>query len=160
MELRPMTWGRWVELLVGAIFPTVVLGRAAALGLFFLGATVWTIVGTLLMGPSSHAPNFNVLHWGWGMLSNFWISVPGSGGIVSLWLLILFGPEQINQRRWLRLFTLLLVISGEVTSLMLLAGVGSLFKAGRSESISMMALIIAMLVGLKYLPGLIKGNKG
>jgi hypothetical protein len=146
-----MTRGRWVELIFGAILPTVLLGPTAALGMLFLASTLYTVLMSSPTGQTSQA-----FPWGWGMLKLTWTSLPGMGGIVSLWLLILFGPEQIRQRSWMRWFVIPTILCAEFVAVFFLWGKGDTIHP---SGFALVALIFAMVIGLRYLPALLRGNR-
>ena len=145
MKLRPMTWGRWMEFVFGALIPTVVWGWLAVIA---LGAVVVGFLGA---------------SYGWvakiaGLVSMGLIFVPLVGGLVALWLLTLYGVEQVNQRSALRWFSILIGIAA-----LILGGWNLVYsiESPRKDFTGVLvniSLIGPMIVGLKYLPQLIRGK--
>lgn len=80
MKLRPMRGGAVVELLFGAIVPTLF--------------SIPCLVGVLLFSSSPMAI----------LTGAFWLlfAILPVLGISSLWFLVLFGPKQLNRNRLLR----------------------------------------------------------
>ncbi|MBI3615326.1 MAG: hypothetical protein HY211_02295 [Candidatus Omnitrophica bacterium] len=156
MKLRPMTWGRWAELIFGALFPTVVLGPTAALGMFFLVSALYTVVMSILLGHQA----LQALTWAQNVFGLVWLSVPGMGGIISLWLVVLFGPEQIHRHPILRRFVISTIVLAEIAALLFLFGIGTFFNSPlanlKTTWIAVFILISSMAVGFRYLPSLLR----
>ena len=84
LKRRPLKLVRWIELILGIIPPTIFL--------------VPFLVTVILLGTSSGS---------FGQPAIL-ISLLGIGAVFSLWMLIFFGPDQINERplfRWFVLWT-------------------------------------------------------
>ena len=114
MKRLPMTWGRWAGLTFGAILPTVSITPWLLIVVMYL-----TLVLVFIFSPDPKAIFSGsllgrILVGGLTGLLLSLIIVIGIGALVSLWWLILFGPEQINQRRGLRRFAILTILPGLV----------------------------------------------
>ena len=140
MKICPMTWGRWLEILVGALPPTVYV--------------------TPLLLAAATSRRVPLL---WAL---YGLTLPLLA-IVSLWCVILFGPEQVNQRPAFRWFILVTGVAGLLEvfyfAAVILLKSKSLFAGQYGYSpffcFLLLALVGPLLVGLRYLPKLIKGTK-
>lgn len=74
MSIRELTWKRWLELVTGAVLPTVFLVPP----MIALGWAGWHFMGAVSL------PVF--------------MAIGGIGAVASLWLLILVGTERVAQR--------------------------------------------------------------
>ena len=157
MKLRPMIWVRWVELMFGAFLPTIFIVP------FFV-----TLLGISLLGISVSGFSAQVIP------ALLLVIIP-MGAVVLLWLLILCGPEQINQRPILRWLTLTMDILGFAYVLLFfvptlfiewkvvfLRPVSFSFRTivrGDDWRFLCMGVIGPVIVGLRYLPALLRGTK-
>ena len=148
-----MTWGRWVELVFGAIIPTIVWGGIAVIA---LGAAVAGFFGVSVS-------------YGWvmktvGLAALCSFLVPVVGGLVAMWFLVLYGVEQVNHRPILRWFSMLLGIVAVLFGVCMLVEsrtwfVKDLMKDSWTTVLGTISIVGPMIVGLRYLPRLIRGNK-
>lgn len=176
MKLRPMTLVRWVELIWGAFIPSILLGFLSLIPISTLTDSFpWFFDG-------------QNIRWSGPWFFRGQIAV-ADGGIIALWLLILFGPDQINQRPLLRWFAILtgvpflVMCIGEITLLIgaffgirvfdllyplvqLAPGLLLAQLMGGSFTTGMMTVILVpvvwlgpVVVGLRYLPALLRGSR-
>ncbi len=156
LEFRPLGLVRIIELLIGAVLPTV-----------FVVPFLVTVV-VLGIVYSRYA--------GLGVL----ISLIGIGAVYSMWMVILFGPEQVKRDLGLRRFVLLTGIPGLLLCCYMLWYFVMNLKSSewgfftRPISLNWRTIVRAdegrlvflglagpFLVGLRYLPALFgKGGKG
>lgn len=91
VKLRPMTWGRWVEVISGVLLPTMVFGLYLLYGLIFsLGSG--DLLGALM-------------------------ALVGLGVLLSLWLLVFLGSESISRNPIPRWFIIVILLLGFVVAL-------------------------------------------
>ena len=147
-----MTFGRWIEIFFGVVLPgifvipsLVFLMAVPLLVVFRERMEVWVTLLTILYST------------GWMFISG----AIGIGAIISLGLLILFGPTQISQRFLLRRFVIAMAFLG--LALGLVVFIVSLFEQGggivhfydRYEFF--LGLIGPIVVGSLYLWKLLRG---
>ena len=131
MKVRKLTWPRWVQLIFGAILPTICFSVMLPWG--------FALAILQLFGDRK---DVRLLVW----------SAGGLGGLISLWLLILFGAEQICRFPALRWFSIITGFLGLGTASYLLVNT-PLF------SLPALALAGPVAVGLAYLPALLGGGR-
>ena len=149
MKRQPMTWGRWLELIFGAILPAILAGFVSVFEfkLFLEGISIAGFSGAAV--PS--------------LLS----SILPVGAVIVLWLLILWGPERINRRPILRWLTLGTDIAGlAFVFIFLIPTALNEWKAGAQEpAVSTLKVILwlgvigPVFVGLRHLPRLLRGTQ-
>ena len=150
MKLRPMTWGRWVVLL-GGVLP-------ATISTFQTGLKTWVLATGFLLkalsSPSSSVFSLLVVQLGLGFMITLEIAL-----LICLWLLILFGPEQIKRHLALHKVVVVAVVLGLAEITLWLVRSNWRVYSARDLIVSAKIFIIPMAVGLWYLPRLIKGAK-
>lgn len=132
MTRRPMTWGRWLEIVCGAVLPTVLLVPWIAL----------ILIGGVIDGA--------MFHFSWRDRGLWALYLMDLGAVASLWLLILFGPEQVMGRRVLGGFVFLAGIVGLSHGLRAIYQCGFSFPPDRWIFFRA-AFIGPVVVGLRYL---------
>ncbi len=129
-----------MEIIFGAILPTICCLP------FFSGMLLWSLFSS---GMRSQRADVIL-----GILS---FGVPVAS-ILSLWLVVLFGLEQINRHPFARWFILTVGSLGLMEACLFLSSVSVLsWKTVFSEPF-MIALIGSVLVGLRFLPRLLIGK--
>ncbi len=103
MKLQPMTRARWVELFFGAILPTIVILPVTVL---FLCIDMGGGLLISITNPTVEGEYF------WGRLLLLLSGIFTVGSFISLWLLILYGVNEINRHPRLRLFVIVTAILG------------------------------------------------
>jgi len=145
MALRRLTWVNWIEIIFGAVLPTMFFGSLAI---------VW------LVGAGSRGFLFSEV-----TVTLF--SAIGLAALAFLWLLLLMGPAYVNQHpviRWLTLATgsagialgILMIYGGFTEATRQTGNVGSALTWQKSGG--WMLLLGPVIVGSRYLPSLIKGR--
>ena len=145
IKLRSISWSLGLEFIFGVLLPTI-----------FFGPYIYHLFIDLTRGFL----NVDGL-----------ISLGGLFGILSLWLVVLLGPNQINAYSFLRWFVITAGISGLAVDLQMVFVIGILpWKNFDPSSVPLrwvlfgdgrfiLSLLIApILVGLKYLPQLLRGT--
>ena len=158
MKQRPMTWVWWIELILGALLPTMVFGPYLLYGVAF--------------SLGSHD------------LSGAWMAFVSLGTLLSLWVLVLLGPGWIHRHPGWRWFTMVMLILGFVvvlyyTKSLLIPEWRAVFNLVSRTHVHLLmepvrfgavlfafdyrfntvALLGAVAVGLRYLPQLLRGSK-
>ncbi|MBI3011813.1 MAG: hypothetical protein HYY58_04930 [Candidatus Omnitrophica bacterium] len=152
MKRRKLTWLNWIELAIGCILPTSLLAPP--------------LVVTALIGILGGVATLNLQTLWAGLV----MGVLPLGALASLWLVLLFGPDQIQRRPLLRLFVILTGVSGILIGAWMIphyweTSLGWLrmeeFEASAlQDHLALIGLVGALGVGLKYLPSLLwRGNK-
>ena len=147
MKRRPMTWGRWVELICGPVLATIIFAP-----LLFFAA----IIGTI----SQKYGWVDFVMWAvW-----LFVSAGGLASIFSLWRLVLLGPEEINRYPPIRRFT---IATGFIALAGILVGIyvflmSTMEKLGGSRYLGVFLFLLTGLIGpcviwLRYLPRLLRG---
>ena len=134
MKPRALTRFRGLQLVFGAFLPTLWL-------LPYLFLLFVNLVVTPPRILSGQPPNLQLLMW----------SVGGLGGLASLWIVVLFGAEQVCRSRYLRWFTIVTGLLGLWTAFFLLIET--------FPSVTGLVLIGPLLIGLGYLPALLGSGK-
>ena len=143
-----------MELMLGVVLPTLVWGSFLA----------FAVVALLMASVSNPLALRELLSMG---LLLFWC-IFGLVGLASLWLLVLFGTVQINQRRGLRMLVIAAVIFGELAAFLFLCNYYSGVDFERSPVAwpairdywgpLLILLGIPMWEGVRYLPMLLRGT--
>ena len=153
MKCQPMTRVRWIELIFGAILPTIFLVPSM---LYLLAFAVSTF----------GMPTGNKAYVGVGM------SFIGVVAVLALWLLVLLGSDQVNRYPAFRGFILIAGILGLADALFVIAvvipswvglftndiAITWKYMLEDERSISLI-LVGPVVVGLRYLPRLLKQAK-
>ena len=127
----------WLEVLIGALVPTLFWVPGLALGL---------IAG---LGTGVH---------GLGDLGPLTLLLGGACALVALWTLLLFGPEQILVRHRLRLFIIGSGLAGYAATIGLAVMLFGGSPAGGPGWIGWMVLFAPTVVSLRYLPVLLRSK--
>jgi hypothetical protein len=152
MKRQRMTIGRWIELIFGAAIPTL-----WGVVLVFVGVLYG--IGALVSGGVFVGLSFLL------------VAGLGIGVLVTLWLLVLFGPRQMNEHPRLRWLGILTAIPGSALGLFSVLhwiGTGSgrekLITPGASFGHNLLnvlmglSILSAIVIALRYLPVLLKGD--
>lgn len=152
MVLRKLTWIGWIEIFIGAILPAICLGRFV---LDWFISSMYFVIASVQSDPEVFV----------GAMFGALIGVIGVGALVFLWVLLLMGAEWVNHRPTLRWMIIVFDICGVALSLFLLYGMvfwklthGRIFSW--REHGAWMVLIGPVVVGLRYLPSLVRPTRG
>jgi hypothetical protein len=142
MKVRRLTVGNWVELVFGALLPTLFWGPGLLLGLV---VSLSSMNSLRALGAASAL-------------------VGGLLAFAALWIVLLFGPEAVALRPRLRVFVLTAGVIGCLETLglgrlVLFAG-PSIPMPGFAGALPVVALLVLApaLVGLRYLGPLLRGG--
>lgn len=145
MTLRPMTLGRWVEFL--ALLPaTLVVMPLVGIYLF------WAPIRLLASGLSDLTAAVSMVGL---LLAGVW----SVGSMVAVWCLVLFGLEEIAHRLPLRLFAVTSPIVGLALALIMTPPMVRLSRPLVLTDFMGLMLLGPVLVGLRYLPRLIRPRR-
>jgi len=143
MKLRSMTGVQWMEFVFGALIPTVVWGWIAVLALAAAVSGFWGV---------SYGLSAKIA----GLISVSVLLVPLIGGLACMWFLTLCGVGQLNERPLLRWFSIIVGIAALLLAAQFV--IGSVKNPRHDSWVINISLVGPMIVGLKYLPQLIRGN--
>jgi hypothetical protein len=138
MRVRRFTSSNWIEFTFGALLPTIVFGPFLVIGLGALPFMAKGMGGFIVVLPS--------------------LIVAGVclAALASLWIVLLFGPNQVKEHRHLRRVVATFILLG-----VLFGGFGTVFGAvmvwQANEAwlwIPWLVLVGPFIVGLRYLPSL------
>jgi len=152
MKLQRMTWGRWVELLFGALPTLFWICCFSIYGVYFGGFLLWTYGMGSIPHPSG-IPSFIGL-----AIALILGIVVAFVAIASLWITVLFGIEVINRHPFLRWSTIVSWILGIGLSFWIFFEEMLPMHKFNYDYLKTFVLFIGPAsVGLKYFPKLLEG---
>ena len=159
MKWLPVTWGRWVELFLGVLWPSSCMMPL----LILIPLPYWEAALGGIFGVHSPTVGQKVISgFAFLLISGWFVFVIGLA--VTLWRLILYGPNQINQSLHMRRFSVLALIF--LLGLAIYIFYEYFIRLNPFERpgllLTLCEIVViwgVIIVGLRHLPSLLRGTK-